>query len=654
MFGTPTLDTASIGVKTFYLQSNGTVKNLQFQNNLGFIGSITNISIKEVGQDWTIEDVWTIGDGVANGNGANGNNEELTQSLNFDSSKKYKISYQISNYVSGSVRYSLTGGGGYNGQNKSANGTYVDIINTWASHNQIKFFGLNFNGSVTNISVKEITDDTNIPRINYEGFSYQDSLGSELVTNGDFATNSDWTLTGATISGGKVNVNSSSPIFIVQNNVAAVWKQYKVELTVSYYVEGDLRLRYPFTISESEFTGNVTYVFYGAAADAIFELQGRFSGQTYNYSIDNVSVKEYLGQEVVPDSGCGSWLLEGQGTNLITYSEDFNNSYWSKSSNVTITQNYGVSPDGTQNSTRIQGDAGSIIYRSGFIATDSRSIYVRATSGSGTIQALSHNTNTNNIFNINENWKRVEVNSTPLVSGNFYVVDFRGASTDIFDIEVWGAQSENQSYATSYIPTNGATNTRLKDIATNSGNSSLINSTEGVLYTEMSSLANDGTNKYITINDGGTTDYLFFRYRSDNNFQVKLRSANTDKVNQTLTLPDNLDLNKIAFSYKENEFKIFVNGLQIGNTITTVATSAANTLNRVDFSRYDGASNFIGKNKALAVYKEALTDASLRCLTYPNPVATTFDLDFDTIAEQFTFTRGSEACLLYTSPSPRD
>ena len=34
---------------------------------------------------------------------------------------------------------------------------------------------------------------------------------------------------------------------------------------------------------------------------------------------------------------------------------------------------------------------------------------------------------------------------------------------------------------------------------------------------------------------------------------------------------------------------------------------------------------------------------SLRCLTYPNPVATTFDLDFDTIAEQFTFTRGSEA-----------
>ena len=53
MFGTPTLDTSTIGIKTIYLTSNGTVRNLQFQNNLGFIGSITNISVKEVGQDWT-------------------------------------------------------------------------------------------------------------------------------------------------------------------------------------------------------------------------------------------------------------------------------------------------------------------------------------------------------------------------------------------------------------------------------------------------------------------------------------------------------------------------------------------------------------------------------------------------------------------------
>ena len=147
-------------------------------------------------------------------------------------------------------------------------------------------------------------------------------ISGELITNGTFDTDSDWNLTGATISGGKVNVNSSSPVYIIQNNVATVGKLYKVELTVSNYVQGDLRLRYPFTISESEFTGNGTYVFYGTAEDARFELQGRFSGQTYNYSIDNVSVKEFTENVVAPYSGTGSLLLEPQSTNLVTYSEE--------------------------------------------------------------------------------------------------------------------------------------------------------------------------------------------------------------------------------------------------------------------------------------------------------------------------------------------
>ena len=56
----------------------------------------------------------------------------------------------------------------------------------------ISVLASHFNGSITNISVIEITDDTNLPRINYEGFSYQDALGSELVTNGGFDTDTDW------------------------------------------------------------------------------------------------------------------------------------------------------------------------------------------------------------------------------------------------------------------------------------------------------------------------------------------------------------------------------------------------------------------------------------------------------------------------------
>ena len=200
--------------------------------------------------------------------------------------------------------------------------------------------------------------------------------------------------------------------------------------------------------------------------------------------------------------GCPSHLLEPQRTNLLQYSEDFSDAYWYKSGTYTITNNYGTSPDGTNNSTRIQGDANTVVYRDVGSSTDARSIYVKATSGSGNIQLLSHSNNTNNVFAIDENWKRVEINSASVLGDNFYVVDFRGASTDVFDIEIWGAQVEQGSYPTSYIPTNGSAATRSAETATNSGDASTFNDSEGVLMAEISALAKDNNYVLISISNG--------------------------------------------------------------------------------------------------------------------------------------------------------
>ena len=127
-------------------------------------------------------------------------------------------------------------------------------------------------------------------------------------------------------------------------------------------------------------------------------------------------------------------------------------------------------------------------------------------------------------------------------------------------------------------------------------------------------MANDGTNRAISINNGSLTDYLFFRYRNNNQFQIIFRSGNNNIVNEIFTLSNNLDFNKIAFSYKLNEFKIFVNGLQIGSTITS-GNVFGTTINSLDFDEFNGTNKFYGKTKALAVYKEALTDAELTLLT---------------------------------------
>jgi hypothetical protein len=234
-------------------------------------------------------------------------------------------------------------------------------------------------------------------------------------------------------------------------------------------------------------------------------------------------------------------------------------------------------------------------------------------------------------------WYRLNVTTTDTTNNTSFNIRVRTASADASDTRVsdssyylFGAQLE---YATSYIPTNGATNTRLQDIANNSGNASLISSTEGVLYTEIAKAD-------VNANEGGV--YL----SKDSNNEIRLNFATNNRLNLFVNAGgvnqvymDNTsftlsDYNKIAIKYKINDYSVYINGTKV---YTDTSALVPSNLDELKFN------NFYGKTKALAVYKEALTDANLRCLTYPPAVATTFDLDFDTIANDFTFTRGSEA-----------
>ena len=85
-------------------------------------------------------------------------------------------------------------------------------------------------------------------------------------------------------------------------------------------------------------------------------------------------------------------------------------------------------------------------------------------------------------------------------------------------------------------------------------------------------------------------------------------------VNTFFTVSDITSYNKIAISYKENETKIFSNGILIA-TDTNAITFPPNSLNQISFDRGDNSFFFYGKTKALAVYKEALSDEELTELT---------------------------------------
>ena len=471
-------------------------------------------------------------------------------------------------------------------------------------------------------------------------------LSSNLVTNGDFDTDSDWTKgTGWSISDGKAVAVSGTSSKLTQSISGLSGKKCSVTFTLSNYGgNGTIKLDFGSLVGQDR-NANGTYTEVGTYDIDRLEF---FKNSSFSGSIDNVSVIEittdtslprinyegfsYDGSgNVVPDSGCGSWLFEPQSTNLITQSELFSDATWTKvgggaADDTIITSNYATSPDGTNNASRAQfnavgtanGDRANLYANINVTSgqTFTMSFYGKSATATneevvlrmGSVQQVS--------VTLTQEYQRFSHTYTVTSSGakNFGIQIRGNSAVTSADIIIWGFQVEQQSYATSYIPTSGSTVTRNQDVCTNGGSLASINSTEGVFYAEIAALADDGTNKAISINNGGLSDYLFFRYRSNNQFQIIFRANNSNVVNEVHTLSNNLDFNKIAFSYKLNEFKLFINGLQIGSTITSGAVFGT-TINSLDFDEFNGTNKFYGKTKALAVWKEALSDSELQSLT---------------------------------------
>jgi hypothetical protein len=222
------------------------------------------------------------------------------------------------------------------------------------------------------------------------------------------------------------------------------------------------------------------------------------------------------------DSSDGALLLEPQRRNLIPYSQDFTQPQWTSPSTATLTATSTICPDGSQTAVRVTATADGqqlaelVNVTSG--QTYTVSAWVRRVTGSGTISILGIE-NTSTPIAVTSEWQRFSVTATATsVNGRAY---FRVATSGDA-IEVWGVQLEDNGtlgggdYTTSYIKTNGATATRIAETCSKSGLENYINSEEGVLYVEMSALANDGTDRAISVSDGtlnnGIQIYYFAAY----------------------------------------------------------------------------------------------------------------------------------------------
>ena len=329
--------------------------------------------------------------------------------------------------------------------------------------------------------------------------------------------------------------------------------------------------------------------------------------------------------------GTGHILMESASTNLEVNSADLSTS-WSASTSATASVETGITPFGVSgNIKRVIGatnsppnwvdNADALKKQYTVSATDPAStftfsVYVKS-AGSTTVNIqLRNNTSgpstTTGVISLSSDWQRVSVTLAVTTTTTKIGVVIAGTDGDIL---LSGAQLEAKVFATSLIPTSGSTVTRNKDEAGSSGDSSLMSSTEGTIYAEFAALADEGTTRSISLSDGTQNNRLLFGpHAAAGGCLVNIKTGNVLQVSENVVLSTITDFNKVAIRYKANDVVVFRNG-ELAASDTSVSLASADTFTSLQFDSGAGFSDFSGKVKCIAVFKEFLDNDELECLT---------------------------------------
>jgi hypothetical protein len=336
--------------------------------------------------------------------------------------------------------------------------------------------------------------------------------------------------------------------------------------------------------------------------------------------VANLPRLDYLG------SSCPRLLLEPQRTNLVTYSEQIDNAAWLNAGGTT-TANTAVSPSGYQDADTLTG----VRYQASFASnTYTLSAFAKKVDGDNTfVLRFDAPTTKVAVFNLNNGtivsadagytptitnygngWYRCTLTTPASTSiSNAVLIS---ANAGVSSTYVWGCQLEIGAYATSYIPTLGASVTRGLDAASKTGISSLIGQTEGTLYWEGVRPEGANDTSAVSLSDTTTNNEVTFRFTAVDTVEFYLRSGGSQTVASTYTGADLNQNTKIAFAYKANDVAVYVNGtLVVLDTSATVPVS----LTAFKFSRGNDGTPMIASVSQALIFPTRLSNADLAALT---------------------------------------
>ena len=347
-------------------------------------------------------------------------------------------------------------------------------------------------------------------------------------------------------------------------------------------------------------------------------------------------------------------LIEEQRTNLIPYSDDFSNAYWSHLFS-SVDNNSVVSPDGSLNAATVTSTSSGtgigvrrdlVSYTAGNFYT--ASFYVKyvnaqyvaidlpdaATSNNDNAAfdilngTVIKDGNTSNggyaaITDVGNGWYRISITgyaqatlATGFValylnnSSNSYAPFFPNVGKSF---KVWGAQLEAGAFPTSYIPTSGSQVTRSADAASMTGTnfSDWYRQDEGTVYGEYNTKNEDSIYRRVC-ELGKSNNFVFSMQIQDGYYRLygkDISGSNTQIGAYNFTEGNDV---KIIANYN----KYNVENVADGSQITTSSSIQYGTATAFGIGASTIPSGFLcGTIKKLAYYPTALTSAELQALT---------------------------------------
>lgn len=334
---------------------------------------------------------------------------------------------------------------------------------------------------------------------------------------------------------------------------------------------------------------------------------------------------------------CKGLLIEEQRTNLLTYSEQFDNAAWNKN-NTTVTANAATGPDGTSSADKLAETATTAVHNAGqsisttaqaytfscyvkaaernfvllYHTQSNASISVNLTTGatgtaSGTVAPTS-----SSVTNVGNGWWRVTMTVTATAASNFFgiyvmngLVNASYAGTAGSGIYVWGAQLEAGAFATSYIPTTTTSLTRNADGVSMTGTnfSSWFNGSAGTFVGQWDSATGAASMLTTAPSSGGSGALLYasaFDAKSYNGTNVA-QTTNNYTVNTAF---------KAGVSYDANGRSVCLNGGTVGTNTGAITAPTSLSLGAGAIS---GILN--GHTYKLFYYPQRLSNAELQAFS---------------------------------------